>query len=132
MSPEKHIAYAEHVVALDEQSRIKAAGSAQEVAAALGITVVKADAQMNNEKVPVETPPNPAEALLATLAPPPVDDEFTEPARRLGAPGTFRQYGRSAGWSTVAVVMLSLAVYAFSGSFPSGYILTLLSWWRRD
>lgn len=84
---------------------------------------MKADAQANNEKVPVEAPPNPAEALLATLAPAPVDEEFTDPSRRLGAPGTFRQYGRSAGWSTVAVVMLSLAVYAFSGSFPSEFTL---------
>ena len=116
---EKHIAFADHVVALDERGCVKVTGSREEVAEALGITVQKESSDSNTEKVPVEAPPNPADALLAALAPPAVDSEFTDPTRRLGAPGTFRQYGRSAGWSTMVLVVLSLSVYAFCGAFPS-------------
>jgi hypothetical protein len=120
-SAEKHVAFAEHIVALDDKGHIKAAGSPEEVAAILGISISKADfesSQKSNEALAAPTE-SPLAQLAALLAPPAVDSEFTDPTRRLGAPGTFRQYGRSAGWSTVGLVLLSLSVYAFCGSFPS-------------
>ena len=110
------MAYADKVVVLDDKGRVKAQGAPEEVAVALGISIPKREPVEPQAKYESEAAIDDVVAVPGTSDP--VDTEFTDPLRRLGDPGTFRHYGKAAGWSTLAFVLCSLSIYAFCGSFP--------------
>ncbi|KAH7025269.1 ABC transporter [Microdochium trichocladiopsis] len=130
-SDDKHMAYADYVVALDEKGHVKAEGSPEEVSEVLGIPAPQRCAPITEqakEEKSSEATLAPTSASPAAPVAPVVDEEFTEQARRLGDKGTLREYAFAAGWPTLIMVALSLAAYAFCGSFPTIW----LGWWAEQ
>ncbi|KAK2593028.1 hypothetical protein QQS21_009282 [Conoideocrella luteorostrata] len=124
----RRAAYADRILLLDENGTVKRVGTPEEVEATLGGLgpAENADQAGRNPDEKTTLVANEAARQADTVVK--MMETEVDSTRRLGNVAMYGFYARAAGWDTLVIFAIAMAVFAFCGSFPSIW----LKWWAAD
>jgi ATP-binding cassette, subfamily C (CFTR/MRP), member 1 len=108
--------YADQILILTDKGKVREYGTPDQLKHILGLEETELRWSSEFKTGPAgETPradAQPIEAVFTTM------EDKADAARRLGDPATYKFYAKAAGWFTLTTFAISMAVFAFSQSFP--------------
>lgn len=117
------VPYADQVVVLTENGELSDTKTPDELAQILGVSVGKSgiDSKKADGTVPVKE-----EKTESTVTLPKLPEVEIDRSRQRGDWGIYGLYAKAAGRFILIAFFLAMGVYAFCGSFPSKFFLTLV------